>query len=173
VYHYLSRGAVATSFKEVWCTRVPPKIKVFLWQLIRGLFIRGLLISYEQVSKRHELSNDGCYLCGEIEDSNHIFFTCPIVRFVWAGVRELLRCDWNPAGARDFLIIAQNLSGSLRRVVWFMFVVQCWTLWLIRNKLTTEGKSINSHAHTFFQISLHMRSWRVLVKPKNMALLRC
>jgi hypothetical protein len=34
MYSALSQGASVTSFKEVWRSRVPPKIKIFLWQLI-------------------------------------------------------------------------------------------------------------------------------------------
>jgi hypothetical protein len=34
-YLHLSRGATITCFKEVWRTRVPPRIKVFLCKLIR------------------------------------------------------------------------------------------------------------------------------------------
>jgi hypothetical protein len=63
-------------------------LKVFLWQLMRGK-----LPSSEQVAKRHGPYNGLCSLCGEIEDCNHIFFTCPMAIFMWAGVRELLHCD--------------------------------------------------------------------------------
>jgi hypothetical protein len=36
MYLRLSQGAVITHFKDVWRIKVPPKIKVFMWQLIRG-----------------------------------------------------------------------------------------------------------------------------------------
>jgi hypothetical protein len=48
VYLGLTQGAAVTCFKEAWRTRVPPKVKVFLWQLIRGR-----LPSCEQIAKRH------------------------------------------------------------------------------------------------------------------------
>jgi hypothetical protein len=34
LYLRLSKGVAVTHFKEVWRAGVPPKIKVFLWQLI-------------------------------------------------------------------------------------------------------------------------------------------
>ncbi|XP_071680548.1 uncharacterized protein [Lolium perenne] len=101
VYVRLAQGAAIASFKDVWRTRVPPKIKVFLSQLIRGRLPSG-----EQLLKRHGPSNGLCALCGAWEDCNHIFFTCPTARLMWAGVRELLACNWNPAGARDFIALA-------------------------------------------------------------------
>jgi hypothetical protein len=121
---------------------------------------------------KFEESSDGlCSLCGDVEDCNHIFFTCPMAGFVWAGIRDVLHCDWNPAGAGEFLAIAQGLSGPFRRLVWFTFAAQCWALWNVRNKLTIEGKLIANPADALFQISLHMQHWRVLVRPKDRDLL--
>jgi hypothetical protein len=155
-----------TSFKDVWKTRVPPRIRIFLWQLIRGR-----LPSSDQVAKRMGPSNGLCSLCGDVEDCNHIFFTCPLAGFMWAGIRDILHCDWNPAGAGEFLAIAQGLLGPFRRLVWFTFAAQCWALWNIRNKLTIEGKLIGNPADALFQMSLHMQHWRVLVRPKDRDLL--
>jgi hypothetical protein len=114
-------------------------------------------------------SNGRCALCGELEDCNHIFFTCPMARFLWAGARDALHCDWNPAGAGDFIAIAAGLSGRFRRLVWLTFAAQCWPLWHIRNKLTIEGKLIGNPADAFFQMSIHLQHWRVLVRPKDHA----
>ena len=92
IYLRLFQGAAVTHFKEVWHTYVPPRIKVFLWK-----FIRDRLPCSEQVTKCHDPSDGLCALCGALEDCNHIFFSCPIAKFMWAGVRELLNCVWNPA----------------------------------------------------------------------------
>jgi hypothetical protein len=116
IYLLLSRGAIVSHFKEVWRAWVLPRVRVFLWQLIRGK-----LSCSEQVAKRLSPSNGECALCGALEDCNHIFFSCSLARFVWAGVREVLQCSWNPVGVRDFLIICRGLSGPLRRLVWFTF----------------------------------------------------
>jgi hypothetical protein len=90
---------------------------------------------------------------------------------MWAGVRELLGCNWNPAGAKDFVAIAHRLPGPLRRLVRFTFAAQSWALWNIRNKLTIEGKLINNPADAFAKMSIYMQSWRVLVRPRDRALL--
>jgi hypothetical protein len=60
LYLRVSQGATVTFFKEVWATMVLPKIRVFLWQLIRGR-----LPSAEQVAKRHGPSAR-CVACWRI-----------------------------------------------------------------------------------------------------------
>jgi RsiW-degrading membrane proteinase PrsW (M82 family) len=94
-----------------------------------------------------------------------------MAQFMWAGIREILQCGWNPAGAGDFLAIAEGLSGPFRRLVWFTFAAQCWALWNIRNKLTIEGKLIGNLANAFFQLSIFMQQLRVLVRSKDHAML--
>jgi hypothetical protein len=90
---------------------------------------------------------------------------------MWAVVRELLHCDWNPAGIGEFLAIAQGLTGAYRRLVWFAFAAICWTLWTIRNKLTIEGSIIGKPADAHYKITIFMQHWRTLVKSKDRELL--
>jgi hypothetical protein len=92
-----------------------------------------------------------CTLCGDIEDCNHIFLTCPLARFMWARARDVLHCDWNLAGAGEFLAIVEGLSGLFYRLVWFTFAAQCWALWNIRNKLIIEGKLIENLTDAIFK----------------------
>ncbi|KAK1615991.1 hypothetical protein QYE76_021508 [Lolium multiflorum] len=141
-------------------------IRVFLWQLIRGRLPSG-----DQLLKRNGPSNGRCALCGEWETCDHIFFTCHIAKFMWAGIRELLACSWDPAGAADFVAIANGLSGRFRRIAWFTFAAQSWALWNIRNKLAIEGSLISISADAIFKMSIYMQSWRVLVRPRDRPLL--
>jgi hypothetical protein len=78
-----------------------------------------------------------------------------MARFMWVGVRELLH-EWNPAGAGDFIALAQGLAGPLHRLVWFTFATLSWSLWNIRNKLTIERKMIGNPADAFYHMLIHM-----------------
>jgi hypothetical protein len=166
MYCKLSQGGAIAHFKEVWRTRVPPKIRVFLWQLIRGRLPAG-----DQLVKRRGPSNGSCAFCGEWETCDHIFFKCHIAKLMWAGIRDLLHCTWNLAGAADFIAIVNGLSGRLRRFAWYTFAAQSWALWNIRNKLAIEGSLINNPADAIFKMSIHMQSWRVLVRQRDRDLL--
>jgi hypothetical protein len=152
IYGRLSQGAVVSHFDEIWRTKVPPRVRIFLWQLIKSH-----LPCSEQVAKRMGPSNGACLLCGKLESCDHIFFVCPLAKFIWACVRELLGTAWNPAGVGDFIAICQGLSGQLRRVVWFTFAAQCWPLWTVRNKLVFEGRVINKPADVMLHMMMFMQ----------------
>jgi hypothetical protein len=106
-----------------------------------------------------------------LEDCDHIFFTCHLAKFMWAGVRELHPCNWNPTGVVEFIAIVQGLSGPLRRLAWFAFAALGRTLWNTRNKLAIEGKVIGHPANVLFTMSIHMQSWRVLIRQRDRDLL--
>jgi hypothetical protein len=106
-----------------------------------------------------------------LEDCDHIFFSCHLARFLWAGVRELLSCTWDPTGVGDFISLVQGLSGPLRRLAWYAFAALAWTLWNTRNKLALEGKLIAHPADAMFTMSIYMQSWRVLVRQRDRVLL--
>jgi hypothetical protein len=41
----------------------------------------------------------------------------PLAKFMWAGVMEILKCQWNLAGAGDSPAISYRLAGPVRQVV--------------------------------------------------------
>jgi hypothetical protein len=77
VYYWLSLGG---RDHKLLGRVVPLKIKVFLWQMLRGRLPLG-----DQLVKRRGPSDGNCALCGEREDCNHIFFECYLAKFMWAG----------------------------------------------------------------------------------------
>jgi hypothetical protein len=64
--------------------RVPPKIKVFLWQMIRDILPYGV-----QLAKRGGPSDVQCALHGEREDCDHIYFNCSMAKFICGHERRI------------------------------------------------------------------------------------
>ena len=73
------------AFSSIWEIRLPLKIRIFLWQWIRGRLPSGV-----EVLKRNGPGDGRCPLCGPEEDSNHIFFTCVSAQFLWSCFREIV-----------------------------------------------------------------------------------
>ncbi|KAG7576108.1 hypothetical protein ISN45_Aa03g005410 [Arabidopsis thaliana x Arabidopsis arenosa] len=124
-------------FQSIWSITTAPKIKVFLWKVLKGavavedrLRTRGIHIA------------DGCLMCKEENETlNHILFQCPLARQVWA--LSPLQSPWNGFGDSIFANMdhvlhssqKQDSSKRLRTVSpWIM-----WVLWKTRNKCLFEG----------------------------------
>ena len=67
-YSHLIAGVRTGKFKLIWSARIPPKIKIFLWQALRRK-----LPAADQIKKRNGPGSDSCHLCGALEDTEHIF----------------------------------------------------------------------------------------------------
>ena len=159
LYRKLCSGVQFPCLKNIWQATVPLKIRIFLWQLARGR-----LPANDQIALRQGPSNGQCALCGDLEDTDHIFFGCVLPVFVWAGLREFLQVSWNPSNFQDLCSILAGFTGNSRRVMRVLIAAVCWSLWLIRNKYTIEAKFPKQPADCVFKIMMHLQLWRPLLK---------
>ena len=114
-------------WRRVWRSRIPLKIRVFLWLLLR----RRLMTKALRQGWIPSLSAE-CEMCGASpEDSDHIFVTCPIARLVWASTKV---CQ-PPLSSLD-AFWRSIMDGPYRRVSeWQLIFATLWMLWIHRNEV--------------------------------------
>ena len=122
----------------MWRRRIPLKIKVFGWLLIRDrLMTRSLRQRF--VSE----ADDGCVMCScATEDCSHLFFECPLVQPVWTTA-VLGEIDVT-AGDAFWRSICQ---GPFRREAeWQTIFATLWAIWLHRNEFIFTGRPPSTDA---------------------------
>ncbi|XP_033133982.1 uncharacterized protein LOC117127522 [Brassica rapa] len=67
--------------KDIWALPCSPKMKTFLWSVLRDALPLG-----ENLQRRGISSDVRCPRCKEIESPIHIFFMCPFAKEVWANI---------------------------------------------------------------------------------------
>lgn len=66
---------------RLWKTKTPPKIKLFVWNLLSKSLATG-----DNLRRRHVIQQAQCQRCGlEDETDLRLFFTCPYAQCVWRG----------------------------------------------------------------------------------------
>jgi hypothetical protein len=110
LYRKINQGPSLQHEKLLWKSKLPLKIKIFLWQMAMGK-----MPANEQIHRRHGRSNGQCALCRQVESINHIFFSCAFARLMWSGIREAFGVQWNPNTLVDFLVILQQLTPIVRQ----------------------------------------------------------
>lgn len=70
LYRAIAATPAPEPFQLIWKIRLPLKIRIFMWQWIRGRVPSGM-----EALKRNGSVDGLCPLCGTAEDSNHIFFS--------------------------------------------------------------------------------------------------
>ena len=152
--------------RDIWGARLPLKLKNFTWQLALDRLPAG-----KQLAERKGSSNGRCRLCGEIEDTTHIFFSCVLAKLGWSVVRQLLGCSWSPANFPQFHVIVQHLLGQRRRLAWVLISVLFWSLWVTRNKLAIEGVVLKHPSDLVYKFMMFLQMWAQLSKEQDMEVL--
>ena len=162
LYRKLVGGRRVTRFSALWKARLPPKIKIFMWQAFRGQ-----LPSSDQLHKRNDSIAVECALCNEQESSSHIFFQCHLARFAWICLRSWMGNQWNPSSFREVRVLLRSCSGRFRRVFWPIFSAICWVLWTTRNKFTIEHVFPKHPVNCLYNLLALLQLWKCLIKEEE------
>jgi hypothetical protein len=66
--------------------KVPPKVRIFWWRVIKGFLPRNA-----EMKSRHIRENGHCDACRKPEESlYHVLIACPWARRFWIVVKETL-----------------------------------------------------------------------------------
>lgn len=113
-------------WEELWSLKVPPKLKIFWWQLYWNI-----LPTEGNLSRRQVPISPSCGLCGYSRASTlHAMFLCANVREVWREMAISL-----PKGAdteSDPIDFLQCLIFHNNGVIMDLIVALAWGIWKIR-----------------------------------------
>jgi hypothetical protein len=76
LYAKLVGGTTVTHAKDIWKIACPLKVRILVWQMAKDR-----LPCNAQIKRRHGQSDGNCALCHQVEDTDHIFFNCPLAQF--------------------------------------------------------------------------------------------
>ena len=147
----------------MWKTRIPMKLKVFLW-----LVLEERLQSASQLKKMGWKGNLNCVLCNKPEDTNHILFSCPMARFVWICIKEALGWERIPNSINEFFSNWLNKCRGVEKTCGlYCFTMVAWGLWKIRNDMAINLKFCRQLSNILYMVSLDMQKWKFLMKEQE------
>ena len=118
----------------LWKTKIPPKIKIFLWRACRNYIpTRGNL------AKRHIPIDPRCRFCGfEIETTVHSLIFCPFVEDAWTNSPfETLRDQRQDQNLWETIMHATK-PPTLDNLG--LLAIMAWEIWSCRNKFIHEER---------------------------------
>lgn len=78
--------------KIVWRTEAPPKIKFFIW-----LLLKGKILIAENLRRRRIISPSRCSNCCKSKEMmHHLFVECPVVMDCWGRMASMGNINWQP-----------------------------------------------------------------------------
>ncbi|CAL1398789.1 unnamed protein product [Linum trigynum] len=126
------------SWIRLWEADIPPKLKVFVWQILSRV-----LPTTEALIERKVQVRPRCPVCwARSETLEHLFLYCPVARALWdhAGL------DYLGEGLprQTFPLFLKKLMALINQPTVFMAVVAIlWRIWRSRNWVVFEGKQFD------------------------------
>lgn len=89
MYRHLAFGGVThRKMHKLWSSRIPLKVKIFLWQIYQNS-----IQTADQLSARNWKGGVNCIHCGVVEDAKHVLFQCVLVKFAFS-LGDFHRVGW-------------------------------------------------------------------------------
>jgi hypothetical protein len=132
LYNFLTNGGMESKMaKMIWKCKIPLKIRIFLWQVFQDRLQTG-----QQLKMMKWGGSEHCYLCGKMENANHLLFDCPMAVFVWSFLGEAMGWQGFPSSLND---LTNNwLKGGFgvgHQLGLACFAGFAWAMWTTRNKM--------------------------------------
>jgi hypothetical protein len=145
MYKNLVNQIHLSSNKELWKLKLPLKIKIFMWFLLKGV-----ILTKDNLLKIHWRGDHRCCFL-TITKIQHLFFDCHVARYVWRiftmafGLRP-------PKDIADFCGVWLNqVDQRIRSQICVGISASFWSIWLCRNDVTFDGKILYSYLQVIFR----------------------
>lgn len=154
-------------YRFLWKVRIPQKIKIFLW-----LIIRNRILSKGNLKNRNWRGGTDCCFCGLFESTNRLFFECSVAKYI----RRLIQIALNLKSIPNdtgllFVSWLMGFDKKIRKLI----VIGCgavhWTIWKSRNEAFFNNKMISDSSGIVFLCCCWLDSWAILQKKKEKMML--
>jgi hypothetical protein len=164
MYRFLTdRGANSRVAGFIWKSKVPLKIKFFLWQLLNNR-----LQTAENLATKGWKGSILCCLCGCLETMDHIFFKCHLTVLVWETICVIFQLSSYPKSWEDFCGTWLQGKGPVSvSLTMFIFSGFAWALWTTRNKIAIDKKFLKAPTDVIYIAISLMQKWSVKLKEKD------
>jgi hypothetical protein len=97
VYKHLCSNEIDRSFRHLWKSKIPLKIKIWLW-----LIWHNAIATKDNLIRRNWTGSPLCQFCREHETISHLFFGCAAAKFVWSAVAAAIGSPTRPGNFSQF-----------------------------------------------------------------------
>jgi hypothetical protein len=145
----------------LWKIKIPLKIKIFLW-----LLYREAILTKDNLVKRNWYGNEMCSCCNNHETIQHLFFECVLTKFIWRVIHLVLGLS-PPNNIRHiFGGWLYGMSQKERQIFLIEIGVMLWVIWLSRNDVVFNKRSISSSMQVIFRGTHWTRTWENFQKDQ-------
>jgi hypothetical protein len=163
IYKKKMEDQVLIPYNFLWKSKLPQKIKIFFW-----LVVRNKILTKNNMKKRNWNGSLECYFCGVDESIDHLFFHCPIAKYMWRVIQVALNLRLIPNSIsniyNNWLCKPKDKTANL---VLFGCGALFWAIWRTRNDWCFGNKHLLDPSNIIFLCCFWLDSWATCQKKKE------
>jgi len=102
------------------------------------------ILTEDNLIKRSWVGNPMCHFCDQDESIDHLLFTCPTAKVIWAVIAKCIGATNVPTSlAQCWIWCDLWLPKGKNFQMWGIGAI-CWAIWKSRNKVGFDGNKINN-----------------------------
>jgi hypothetical protein len=136
-YNHLCSNGIDRTFKHLWKSRIPLKIKIWMWMIWHNA-----IATKDNLLKRNWHGNASCQFCNNPESISHMFFSCTAAKFVWSAVGNLVGAKSRLGSFTQFFWWFPRFIPASRNTQIAGLAAICWAIWKLRNRSCFDHKMV-------------------------------
>jgi hypothetical protein len=154
---------VSVTYKFLWKSKLPQKIKNFIW-----LVVRNKILTKDNLKNRNWKGSQECFFCGGDESIDHLFFHCPIARYVWRVIQVALNLVEIP---RSISNLCDSWLSKPKDKISNLLLFGCgavfWAIWRTRNDWCFGNKIMLDPSNVIFLCCFWLDSWAIRQRERG------
>jgi hypothetical protein len=163
LYKKKMEDQILIPYKFLWKSKLPHKIKVFFW-----LVVRNKILTKDNLKKRSWIGSLNCCFCGVDESIDHLFFQCPIAKYMWRVIQVALNLRLIPKSIKN---LYDNWlckpKDKMAHLVLFGCGALFWAIWRTRNNWCFGKSHLLDPSNIIFLCCFWLDSWATRQKKKE------
>lgn len=167
MYTLLEKDIAGSNYKWIWRSKIPLKIKIFMWQLFQDA-----VLTRDNMKKRNWGGSPLCSFCANDETAKHLFFECSCARYVWGVVGRALGAGNIPNSLWQAWAWFHTYWPNRERFFMVCMAAVCWAIWKTRNRVTFDAHVMRSPNEIVFLAGSFLNYWAGLQKDGDKEVLK-
>jgi hypothetical protein len=153
---YIYYGVVPYRF--MWKIKIPMRVKTFLW-----FVLKGSILTRDVLLHRGGSCSKSCLFCGSNESIDHLFFSCPLARYIWNVISVAFGFNRPFTNVQSCVNVwLKGLKGWNRKLAAVVIAAVLWGIWKTRNLACFEKKWSDDPISVVFKICYWINFWSSL-----------
>jgi hypothetical protein len=162
MYRALAVPNILPHNHAIWKLKLPLKVKVFIWYLIKGV-----VLTKDNLVKRRWKGSLKCCCCNIDESIQHLFFDCTYARLVW----RIIQVSFNISPPLNIQHMFNGwVQGIDKKIMYKILIGACtlrWAMWLSQNDVFFDKVRVFNPMQVIFRGTHWIRHWSLLQKEED------